>query len=198
MRRRRYVVEWAPSPADGLRLIEPTLRELRAVAGTLADYYNEPTNRALMTNEIEHSPGDVVEQYEEMWMEGDRPFLLYQGDALVGDGDLRGIEARRAEYAVLVGPRKTQAKGLGTRFSIMALALAFGPLQLEHVYASVRPENAGSLRMFEKVGYVVDASPEARRYAEADDDVCLSIGAPGFRRAHAAALAEIRVSARRS
>jgi RimJ/RimL family protein N-acetyltransferase len=195
MRDDRYSAEW-PAPDARLRLTEPTMAEVRAAAPALADYYNEPTNRALMTNDIDHSADDVIEQFEEMWEDGDRPFLLYVDDVLVGDGDLRNIEGGHAEYAVLVGPRSSQAKGLGTRFSIMTLALSFGPLALCRVYASVRPENAGSLRMFGKVGYAIDTSPEARRYAEEDDDVCLSIGAEAFRGKHAQALAQIRIGPR--
>jgi RimJ/RimL family protein N-acetyltransferase len=78
----------------------------------------------------------------------------------------------------------------------MALVLAFGPLALRRVYASVRPENAGSLRMFEKVGYVVDTSVDARRYAEEPDDVCVSIGLEELRRAQPEALARAHVSVR--
>jgi RimJ/RimL family protein N-acetyltransferase len=78
----------------------------------------------------------------------------------------------------------------------MVLALAFERLGLDEIYASVRPENAGSLRMLEKVGYVVDASPAARRFAEASDDVCLSITAAALARLHREEMSRIRIELR--
>ncbi len=179
----RYSLEWQAAGLR-LRLVEPTLREVREHAEALARYYNEPTNRALLTNEQDFEAEDVVDQFRGMWQSGDRPFLLYVGDDLVGDCDLRNVEADRAEFAILVGPRQTQAKGLGTRFSTMVLLLAFDRLAMSRIYAAIRPENAGSLRMFEKVGYDVDGTPEARRYAEEADDVCVSITAEKFRTMH--------------
>ena len=191
--RRRYLAEWA---AGGLRLEEPTLREVRKHAPALAGFYNEPVNRALLTNDTELSPEDVVEQFEEMWEDGGRPFLLYRAGDMVGDCDFRNVEDGHAEFAILVGPRDTQAKGLGTRFAVMAHAVAFGPLGLARIYASVRPENRGSLRMFEKLGYAVDPSPEARQHAEAEDDVCLSIGLAELQRAQGDTLKEVIVNPR--
>jgi RimJ/RimL family protein N-acetyltransferase len=183
---------------DDLRLtvLEPTDGEVRVHAQSLADYYNEPTNRALLTNTQDFSAEDVVDQFAEMRADGGRPFLLMVDGALVGDSDLRRVEGRAAEYAVMVGPRASQAKGLGTRFSLMVLALAFERLGLDEIYASVRPENAGSLRMLEKVGYVVDASPAARRFAEASDDVCLSITAAALARLHREEMSRIRIELR--
>ena len=196
MRRKvRYSVEW-PGHDAPLGLVEPTLAEVKRYAPDLAGYYNEPVNRALLTNDHEFAPADVVDQFETMWEDGDRPFLLFEGSALVGDCDLRNLEADRAEFAILVGPRATQGRGKGTRFTTMALALAFGPLAMARVYASIRPENAGSLRMFAKVGFAVDVSPEARRYAEAPDDVCVSLGAPEFAAAHAVDLAALQIKTR--
>jgi len=191
-----YSMAWRSRDEPGLRVAEPTLEEVCVHAGALAGYYNEPTNRALLTNEQDFDARDVVDQFKGMWAAGDRPFLLYVGESLVGDCDLRHVEDDRAEFAILVGPRATQAKGLGTRFSKMVHLLAFGPLRMSRVYAAVRPENAGSLRMFEKLGYEVDQTPEARRYAEAPDDVCVSIGAETFRRLHEATAAVVEIAVR--
>lgn len=191
----RYEVEWVADDAL-LRLSEPTRDELRSHAAALAEHYNEPVNRALMTNSADHSADDVVALYEEMWAAGGRPFFLYRDGAHLGDCDFRGLQGDHAEFAILVGPRGAQAKGLGTRFTLMAHALAFGPLGLERVFISVRPENAGSLRMFQKVGYTIDESAGARAYAEAADDVCLSIGRSDFSRTHAAMLAKLEIRPR--
>jgi RimJ/RimL family protein N-acetyltransferase len=191
----RYALEWLASEPR-LRLVEPTRAEVRKHADALAGYYNEPTNRALLTNEQDFEADDVVDQFDGMWEAGDRPFLLYVGQDLIGDCDLRNVEKDSAEYAILVGPRATQAKGLGTRFSTMVLALAFGPLAMSRIYAAIRPENAGSLRMFEKVGYERDETPLARRYAEEADDVCVSIGAERFRAMYGDAK-DVRVAVRK-
>jgi RimJ/RimL family protein N-acetyltransferase len=177
----RYSLEWLGSDPL-LRLVEPTLAEVRAHAATLAGYYNEPTNRALLTNEQDFEAVDVVDQFKGMWKAHDRPFLLFAGGDMIGDCDLRHVEADRAEFAILIGPRATQARGLGTRFSTMLVELAFRRLGLLHVYAAIRPENGGSLRMFEKLGFDVDTTPAGRRYAEEDDDVCVSIEKEKFLR----------------
>lgn len=179
-----------------LELVEPTEEEVRAHSEALADHYNEPANRALLTHTHFFTAGDVAERFAEMRARGDRLFLLRVDGSLVGDCDLRNFEGRAAEYAVMVGPRAFQARGFGTRFSLMVLALGVERLGLNRFYASVRPENEGSLRMFEKVGYRVDASPVARRYAEEADDVCVSIAASTFRRIHADAIGRIRLGAR--
>jgi RimJ/RimL family protein N-acetyltransferase len=191
----RYALEW-PNAGGSLQLVEPTLDEVREHAPLLATFYNDPTNRALLTNEHDFDADDVVDQFEEMWSDGERPFLLSVDGTMIGDCDLRNVEADRAEFAILVGPRATQAKGLGTRFTTMALVVAFERLGMKHMFASIRPENAGSLRMFEKVGYVIDTSPEARRYAEEEDDVCVSITATKFHALHASAIDQVRVVVR--
>jgi RimJ/RimL family protein N-acetyltransferase len=184
----RFLVEW-PQEAALLRLVEPTREEVRLHAAALADYYNEPVNRALMTNECEFSAEEVREQFDVMQKEGGRAFLLFDHDVLLGDCDFRHVEGPSAEFAIMVGARAQQAKGFGTSFAIMVHRLGFERLGLDKVYASVRPENLGSLRMLGKVGYLLDPSPEARRFAEEDDDLCLSVGAAAFARAHAARFA---------
>jgi|SRR5580692_2823123 RimJ/RimL family protein N-acetyltransferase len=191
------IAEWTVQGAL-FRVVEPRSAELGLHTTDLAAYYNEPDNRRLMTNEHEFSAEAVAHHFAELRAEGGRPFLLFEDDLLMGDCDLRNIEAGQAEFAILVGARARQGQGKGTLFSVMVHALAFGRLALRTVYASVRPENVGSLRMLQKVGYAVDASPEARRYAEADDDVCLSVSADAFAAGVAGELAtrSIRVAVR--
>ena len=191
----RFAIEW--EQADGLlRAAEPTADEVRAAAPLLAGWYNEPVNRALLTNEQDLAADEVEAHFEGLRAAGDRPFLLWHGGALIGDCDLRHLEPDRAEFAILVGARTLQAKGLGTRCTAMVLALAFGQLGLRRVFASVIPSNRGSLRMFEKLGFVIDDSAEARRYAEAADDVCLSLEAEALRSARPDVFAQVRVSPR--
>jgi len=181
----RYSLEWS-----SLRAIEPALEEVQASAARLAGWYNAPVNRAAMTSDVEITVEEVVKHYRDLWSSGGRPFLFFSGDELVGDCDLRNIEAGQAEYAVMIGPHEQQGKGLGTKFSAMVLAFAFGPLGLRRVFVSVVPENPASLRMFEKLGFRADESPEARRHADAPSDLCLSID-------HAPAIANVRMKVRR-
>jgi RimJ/RimL family protein N-acetyltransferase len=194
---KRWSAEWVE---DGVtyRIAEPAEVALLAAAPLLSAWYNEPQNRALLTNEQELSPGDVVAHYAAMREGGDRPFLFYKDGALVGDGDLRGFATHgagpEAEYALLIGEHGAKGRGLGTRFSLLVLHLAFVQLRLSRVFASVIPKNTGSLRMFEKLGFVVDASPAGRRYAEHGHDVCLRMEAGEFARLHGAQTASVRVA----
>jgi RimJ/RimL family protein N-acetyltransferase len=193
----RYAMDWFVEGAK-LRVAEPTASELSAQANALAAYYNEPTNRALLTNERDFSAEDVAAHFALLRAEGGRPFLMFEDDSLIGDSDLRRVERHEAEFAILVGARDRQGRGRGTLLSVMVHALAFGRLALEKVYVSVRPENLGSLRMLAKVGYSLDATSEARRYADALDDVCLSVDAWSFQAgaAHRLPTGSIRVTVR--
>ena len=195
LRAERYALAW-PQPDGLLQAVEPTPDEVRAAAPLLAGWYNEPVNRALLTNQTLLGAAEVAAHFDDLWAAGDRPLLLLRDSQLIGDCDLRHLEPDRAEYAILVGARELQARGLGSRFTAMVLALAFGPLGLSRVYASVVPENQGSLRMFEKLGFAVDGSPEARRYAEAPEEICLSLAAESLRAARPEVFAQVRISVR--
>ena len=76
----------------------------------------------------------------------------------------------------------------------MIHAGAFGPLALHHVYASIVPHNTASRRVFEKLGYIVDATPTGRAYAEHPDDVVMSIARTRFEQTNARELAQIRIA----
>lgn len=190
----RYQIEW-PTAAGALAALEPSLEEVEPVAARLAVAYNDPHNAPLLGHTAELSPADVLDHYRALAEGGGRSFLLYRDGALAGDGDLRGIEGGAAELAFLIADPAAQGKGLGTRFAIMIHALAFGPLALERIYASVIPANIGSRRVFEKLGYGVDESEQARAFGD-DGDVVLSIDRAAFARAHGAAVAEIRIRSR--
>jgi RimJ/RimL family protein N-acetyltransferase len=190
----RYQLEWT-TPAGELAVIEPAPGEVAAVAARLAAAYNDPHNAPLLGHTAELAPADVIEHYRGLVEGGGRGFLLYRDGALAGDGDLRGVEGGAAEFAFLIADPAAQGRGLGTRFAIMIHALAFGPLALERIYASVIPANAGSRRVFEKLGYAVDDGAAARAYGD-DGDVVLSIDRAAFARAHGAAAAGVRIRPR--
>ena len=192
-----------------LRAIEPSRHELMRYSDVLAQGYNEPTNATLMGHTSVVSPGEVVEMYEEAIENGMRAFLFFVGNEFAGDGDLRNprgtpgeASALRfgrdmtAEFAFMIATPAAQGKGLGTRFATMLLWFGFSELGLRRIYASVVPQNTGSLRVFEKLGYLVDNSPEGRGYAEEPGDITLSIGRDEFLAKHAALTEQIQIGGR--
>lgn len=186
-----FRIDW-----NELAAIEPTLDEVRAHAGALAEGYNEPANAQLMGHVEEMSADDVIDHYDDMTADGARQFLLFVDGALAGDADLRGVRDGAAEFAFMIAARGQQGKGLGTRFALMIHAFAFRELGLATVYASIRPENVASRRVFEKLGYAIDDSAAARAYADEPGDIVMAIARDAFERAHAAALSQLKVSTR--
>jgi RimJ/RimL family protein N-acetyltransferase len=191
----RYRVEWLDG-GEALVALEPSGEELRRAAPRLAAGYNDPHNRVMIANEHDYTAGDVVEHFAAMASEGARTFLLYRDDELVGDADFRHVEAGRAEFAILVVAPTIQGKGLGTRFARMLHAFGFHTLGLERVYVTILPENVASRRVFEKIGYLEDTSPEARAYVDEEADLSLSLGRDDFESREGEALRAVRVAAR--
>lgn len=185
-----FQIEW-----HELRAIEPYLDEVTAHAGQLAEAYNDPRNAPLLGHTMILAEHDVVAHYEALYAEAARPFMLFHHGVLAGDGDVRGVANRSAEFAFLIASPDAQGKGLGTRFAIMVHAFAFTHLELDRMYASVIPVNVASRRVFEKLGYTTDDSAGARVYAD-PGDITLSIDRVTFERRHASAMAEIRIAVR--
>lgn len=121
---------------------------------------------------------------------GDHPFLLERDGELMGDADFRKVHGREAEFAILIGQRVQQSRGLGTRYAEMLHVAALRVFRLERVYATIIPTNIASRRMLEKLGYQVDRSPRAISFADAEDDIAMSIDLAQFERAHADLLAQ--------
>jgi RimJ/RimL family protein N-acetyltransferase len=189
----RSQVAW--SRQDGVwRAFEPTPEELATFAPLLADAYNEPYNRAMMANGQDLSAEDVTQLWQDMRRDGGRPFLLFRGDEWIGDADFRHVEGGRAEFAIMVGPRGRQGKGVGTAFAVMLHGLAFRVWGLDRVYVTILPANVASQRLFGKLGYQLDNSAQARSYADADDDVSMSCGYEQLAVAHGATLDELAFS----
>ena len=190
-----FRIDWQ-TDAGALAAIEPWLDEVRAHADALAVAYNEPANASLMGHTAPMTADEVFGHYADMGVEGARQFLLFVDGALAGDADLRGLEDGAAEFAFMIGTPSAQGKGLGTKFAQMVHALAFGRLDLHHVYASIVPANTASRRVFEKLGYVVDDSPAARHFADEPGDIVMAIDRATFERVNAAALAAIAITDR--
>lgn len=186
----------ASSTLGRLRVFEPTLAEVQAAAPLLAAFYNDSHNAAMLTNTREFTVAEVAEMFESSRAEGDRPFLLEQDGELMGDADFRNIEGPEAEFAILVGKRSQQGRGLGTRYAAMMHIAALRVFKFERVYGAVIPANVASRRMLEKLGYQVDESPRAASFAETEDDIVMSIDLAEFERAHAELLSQVVITAR--
>jgi RimJ/RimL family protein N-acetyltransferase len=193
----RWSIE-APWAQRRLRAFEPTPTEVLAAAPLLAAFYNNRHNSAMMTNSREMSVAEVVEGFQAMHAAGDRPFLLEQDGELMGDADFRNIQGTEAEFAILVGRRTEQSRGLGTRYAAMLHVAALRAFGFERIYAAFIPTNMASRRMLEKLGYQVDQSPRAASFAEAEDDVAMSLDLVQFERAHADLLTQVVIAARTS
>lgn len=165
-------IDWE-TPAGALLAIEPTPAEITAHSLALSGGYNDPANAELMGHANAISPGEVVDSYAESIAGGMRAFLLFVDGAFAGDGDLRNFRGTTAEFAFMIALPAAQGKGLGTRFATMIHAFGFTRLELQRIYASVVPHNTASKRVFEKLGYRVDESPEAREYADEPGDIVL-------------------------
>jgi len=186
-------IEWT-TQAGRLAAVEPGLDEVAAHRDALAYGYNHPDNAELLGHAEPISPDQVVEHWAELRAAGARAFLLFRDGRLLGDADLRRFRDDAAEFAFMIGAPDAQGKGLGTRFAIMLHAFGFRQAGLQRIYVSIVPHNAASRRVFEKLGYRVDDAPGARAWADAPDDVVLSLDRPTFERMQGAALEQIRIS----
>lgn len=169
-----------------LRAYEPTAAELAAAAPRLSRHYNDPYNRSMLTNTADMTAGEVMDHYREARQRGNRLFLLERDGVLMGDADFRHFEHQSAEYAILIGARDQQGRGLGGKFTVMLHALAFGDWGLARVYVAIIPANQPSLRMFQRLGFQTDTSPHARSLAEDASDATLSLDAMSFGLRHEA------------
>ena len=193
----RYtLVHRGPLAQGHLRVFEPTLTEVLAAAPFLAACYNDSHNSAMLTNTRELTVAEVVETFQSLRAAGDRPFLLERNGALMGDADFRHVEGSEAEFAILIGQRAQQSRGLGTRYAAMMHVAARRVFGFERVYAAVVPANVASRRMLEKLGYQVDQGPRAASFADTEDDIVMSIDWVRFERAHADLMAQAVITAR--
>lgn len=169
---------------------EPAAADLERHADTLVRAYNDPSNVPLLGHVDEVDRDEVIAHYADLLEDGGRAFLLFSGDTLVGDGDLRGICDGAAEIAFLIAEPREQGKGLGTKLALLLTTFGFRVLGLDAIFGSVVPHNTGSKRVFEKLGFWIDASPRARSFAEVSNDLVFAIDRATFDRLHSKTVAE--------
>lgn len=165
-----------------------------AAAPLLAAWYDDPYNRSMMGATSTLSAPEVVRYFAEAASRGDRLFLLFVDGVLVGDSDLRSITENSAQFAIMIGPRDQQGRGLGTLFGVMLHAFAFRCLKVSRVMLSIVPANQAGRRSYEKLGYLVDRSPEARESADDESDLCMSVGEEQFLALHRALADRVRIT----
>lgn len=182
----RHALTWG-----ALVAIEPTPAEVAHHAPALAAAYNEPHTMTMLGHTQAFTAEDVVEHYASITGHN---FLFLRDGALVADGDLRGLRGRTAELAFLV--TAAHGHGVGTQVAHLLHVFGFRHLALDTIYASVRPDNPASLRVFEKLGHRLDDGATARSYADEPDDLVLAIDRETYLRSHAAALADVRITVR--
>ena len=180
-----------------LRAFEPTPDEVCSAAAELSSYYNDAHNRAMLTHEEDMSADEVVEYYAEARARGDRLFLLEQAGVLIGDADFRQFDAESAEYAIMIGARNLQGRGLGRKFTTMLHALAFRGLHLARVYVTILPANGPSIRLFQQLGYAPDNSPRARGLIDEESDLTLSMDRAAFEKQHGAVMDQVQFAPRK-
>lgn len=173
---------------------EPDPEDIERYADALARAYNDPKNATLLGHVDEMDRDDVIEHYADLADDG-RSFLLFDDGELAGDGDLRGIDrgVGAAELAFLIASPAAQGKGLGTKLALLLATFGFRVLDLTTIFASVAPQNAASIRVFEKLGFRLDDSALARRFADEPSDRVFAIERAAFERLHGDAIAAIAI-----
>jgi len=164
------------------RAVEPTSELVADHAETLRDWYNTPANAEMMGNTVAMTTDDVLEYWSGVGERKARGFLLFVGDALAGDAELRNITARTAEFSLMIGALAEQGRGLGGTFAAMVHVFAFRVLGLDRIYVQPKPENVRVQRMERRMGYELDDSPEARALADDERDLTMSITRATFER----------------
>jgi len=162
-------------------------------AAQLAGWYNLPSNKDLMANTQDCAAADVEDMYRALRQDGGMPFLLFVDGVLAGDADLRGVTAKGAEFAIMVGAPTAQGKGLGTSFTAMVNVFALRDLALPTVWLSIVPHNTGARRCYEKCGYTQDHGPGSEDVMEAPSDVPMSLTAAALQRCQPLAWAQVTV-----
>jgi RimJ/RimL family protein N-acetyltransferase len=77
-------------------------------------------------------------------------------DTCIGHAGLYRIDyrVRKAEYAILIGDREHQGKGIGREVSEAVLHYGFDQLNLHKVSLSVLASNARAIRLYQALGFV--------------------------------------------
>lgn len=84
--------------------------------------------------------------------------VLKESDRHIGNISLQGIDpiSRSAELAILVGEKDTWGQGLSTEAARLIIRHGFRELNLHRVHLGTFSDNAGMLRLAEKLGMTME------------------------------------------
>jgi RimJ/RimL family protein N-acetyltransferase len=108
-----------------------------------------------------HGPMSMAQ--EEQWLEGQRDddrslplAIVDENGRHIGNIGLDSIDYRNgcATIGILIGEKDMWGKGYGTEAMLLLLTYAFDHLRLHRVNSAALAENARSIRMHEKCGFV--------------------------------------------
>lgn len=177
-------------------IYEPTPAEVSARAGDFARWYNAPRNAEMMEATARMTAADVEAFWSELRAGGGRGFFAAVDGEIVGDLDLRNRRGDAAEFAIMIGEGARQGRGLGRAFGGLLHVVAFRELGLARLYAPSRPDNAPMRGLAAALGYVDDASDEARAYADGPTATVQSVSRDAFVSRHSAWIDAVRVRPR--
>ena len=105
-------------------------------------------------------PGDVASVFRRAFLDEHRPtwdiWAIWEGDAYIGHAELKPsphpmVDGHEIVYALTPS---VWGRGLGPAVTELVTAYGLGPLGLTEVHATVAPENAASLKLLRRLGYV--------------------------------------------
>jgi RimJ/RimL family protein N-acetyltransferase len=126
------IVRWLRDPAVAANLglrSEPTLARTRAFIAAAGGGSGDLCARAILVGG--RHVGNVV---------------LDQIDRRIG----------KARLHIYIGEAATRGRGVGQRAVALALALAFGPLDLHKVWLTVHAQNHAAIRAYEAAGFAIE------------------------------------------
>lgn len=93
---------------------------------------------------------------------------LKPDDRCIGHAGLYRIDhrVRKAEYAILIGDREQQGKGIGREVSEAALHYGFSELNLNKVSLTVLVGNERALGLYRSLGFVVEGVLRQEQYRD--------------------------------
>jgi len=150
------------------------LREVRQSDVTDEYYYwlnDVEVNRYLETRFCPHSKEKIRSYVHAAENDPHTIFwaiVLKDEDQHIGNIKIGGINwfHRTAKLSLFIGERAYWRKGIGTEAIKLAVAFAFNNLNLRKLNAGIYAANVGSIRAFEKAGFVKEGCRREQRYCD--------------------------------
>lgn len=104
--------------------------------------------------------------------------ILKENDRHIGNIGIHRIHPvfRSAEIGMLIGEKDCWGKGIGSAAIGLLVGHAFLRLNLNRIYAGATEQNVGSIRAFEKVGFIQEGRARQAYYCEGAYVDCIQLG----------------------